>query len=227
MTGFLYLLDRINWNLINNSLVSKHQLTTRHASMRLDTETRQRQIVQAAIVLIHHGGIQNLTIKKVAAEVGISEQAIYRHFDNKRAILTAIINFFTIRCSEILDEVGGIQSPLLQIRRFMEIHIEYFEENPAIATVIFSEEIFQNESSLAQKVKQLVDTLIQFVTDLVKKGQASGEISNDYPAGDLAFMILGSLRFLVTVCRLSGYSFSMKDRGWPLIETVTDTLKQK
>lgn len=195
--------------------------------MRLDTETRQRQIVQAAIALIHHGGIQNLTIKKIAGEVGISEQAIYRHFENKRAILTAIINFFNIRCSEILDEVGEIQNSLLQVRRFMEIHIEYFEKNPAMATVIFSEEIFQNESSLAQKVKQLVDTLIQFVTALVKKGQASGEISNDHPAGDIAFMILGSLRFLVTVCRLSGYSLSMKERGWPLIETVTDMLKQK
>jgi len=195
-------------------------------AMRLDTETRQRQIVQAAIALIHRGGIQNLTIKKIADEVEISEQAIYRHFDSKLHILSAIVNFFTIHCSDILEEIGGIESPLLQIRRFMEAHLEYLEENPATATVIFSEEIFHNESSLTQKVKQLVDTLIQFVTALVKKGQASGEISNEYSAGDLAFMILGSLRFLVTVCRLSGYSFSMKERGSSLIENVMNILKR-
>jgi len=195
--------------------------------MKLDTETRQRQIVQAAILLIHFGGIQNLTIKKIANEVGFSEQAIYRHFANKQAILAATVNFFIICCGEMLEEIGEIEDPLLQIRRFMEVHIEYFEENPAFATVIFSEEIFQYEETLTLRVQQLVDNLIKFVTVLVEKGQATGGIDNKYPAGDLAFMILGSLRFLITVCRLSAGSFSIKERGWPLIETIMATLKQK
>ncbi len=193
--------------------------------MRLDTETRQQQIIQAAMLLIHHGGIQNLTIKKIAAEVGISEQAIYRHFDNKLAILSSIIDYFNNQCATVFEKISGIESPVAQIMTFMEVHLEYFDKNPTTATVIFSEEIFQNESSLAQKVKQLVDTRIQFITSLVKKGQDVGEISTKYPAEDLVFMILGSLRFLVTVCRLSGYSFSLKDRGKSLIENVTGIIK--
>ncbi len=195
--------------------------------MKLDTETRQRQIVQAAILLIHFGGIQNLTIKKIANAVGFSEQAVYRHFDNKQTILAATVDFFIICCSEMLEEIGEIQDPLLQLRRFMEVHIEYFDKNPAFATVIFSEEIFQYEESLTLRVQQFVDNFIQFVTVLVEKGQAKGEIHNEYPAGDLAFMILGSLRFLITVSRLSAGSFSLKERGGPLIETIMATLKQK
>jgi len=193
--------------------------------MKLDTETRQQQIVQAAILLIHLGGMQNLTIKKIADEVGFTEQAIYRHFDNKQAILAAIVNYIIICCGQMLDEITEIEDPLLQIRRFMVIHIEYFEKNPAIASVIFSEEIFRYETSLAVRVQQLIDGLIQFITEVLKRGQTAGEIHNGYPAEDLSFMILGSLRFLITVCRLSGNTFNIKERGWPLTETIIATLK--
>ncbi len=195
--------------------------------MKLDTETRQQQIIQAAILLIHHGGIQNLTTKNIAAEVGISEQAIYRHFDNKQAILAAIINYFVTCCGGMLDEVSEIEDPLLQIRRFMEIHIESFANDPAFATIVFSEEIFQHDSPLALRVNQLLDNHVQHITTLVTKAQAAGETSNEYSAGDLAFMIIGSLRFLITVSRLSVDSFDMKERGRSLIETIMATLKQE
>ncbi|NOQ41305.1 MAG: TetR family transcriptional regulator [Desulfuromusa sp.] len=195
--------------------------------MKLDTETRQQQIIQAAILLIHHGGIQNLTIKNIAGEVGFSEQAIYRHFDNKQAILAAIINHLVTCCGGMLDEVSDIEDPLLQIRRFMEIHIEHFANDPAFATIIFSEEIFQYDSPLALKVNQLLDKHVQHITTLVTKAQAAGETSNEYSAGDLAFMIIGSLRFLITMSRLSVDSFNMKERGRSLIETIMATLKQE
>ena len=195
--------------------------------MKLDTKIRQRQVSQAAIILIHIGWIQNLTIKKIALEVGFSEQAIYRHFENKLAILEATISFINIQCGGILEKIKGIQDPLLQFLRFMEILVDFLEENGALATVIFSEELFRNDTFLAQGVKQLQDTLINFVATVVKNGQDAGKINQNIPVEDLAFMILGSLRFLVTVCRLSGYSFSLKERSQPLIETVLSTMTPK
>ena len=48
--------------------------------------TRQKQITQIALELIASGGIQNLTIKNIAAQLKITEPAIYRHFNSKAEI---------------------------------------------------------------------------------------------------------------------------------------------
>ncbi len=48
-----------------------------------DFTVRQKQIIQESIQLIADKGIQGLTIKNISKSIGISEPAIYRHFDNK------------------------------------------------------------------------------------------------------------------------------------------------
>ena len=56
--------------------------------------TRQKQITQIALELIASGGIQNLTIKNIAAQLKITEPAIYRHFSTKAEIITAMLRRF-------------------------------------------------------------------------------------------------------------------------------------
>ena len=55
---------------------------------------RQQEIIDAALALIAEQGIQNLTIKNIAAALKITEPAIYRHFDSKFAILDALLDSF-------------------------------------------------------------------------------------------------------------------------------------
>ena len=51
---------------------------------------RQQEIIDAALALIAEQGIQNLTIKNIAAALKITEPAIYRHFDSKHEIQAPI-----------------------------------------------------------------------------------------------------------------------------------------
>jgi TetR/AcrR family transcriptional regulator, fatty acid metabolism regulator protein len=181
--------------------------------VKLDTTTRQKQILEISLELIMEGGIQNLTMKRISWKVGISEQAIYRHFENKFAILNSIIKYFNDHFESVLKQISGIESTKERISRLIDIHLDYFEANPATATVIFSEEIFQNDFQLSQRVRKLVELRIGIATELIEKGQKQGDVSRDYPPADLAFVILGALRFLVTNWRLSGFSFPLKERG--------------
>ena len=57
---------------------------------------------------------------------------------------------------------------------------------------------------------------------MMKNGQQQGDVSKDYSADDLAFIVLGGLRFLVTTWRLSDFSFSLKDRGESLKRSIID-----
>ena len=190
--------------------------------VKLDTKTRQKQILEISLELIKVGGIQNLTMKKISREVGISEQAIYRHFENKFAILCSIIKYFNKHFDTVYKEISKIKDTPGRIARMIDIHLEYFEANPATAAVIFSEEIFQNNSDLSQEVRKLVNWRIRAVTDMMKNGQRQGDVSKDYPADDLAYIILGGLRFMVTTWRLSDFSFSLRDKGESLKRSIIE-----
>jgi AcrR family transcriptional regulator len=190
--------------------------------VKLDTKTRQKQILEISLELIKEGGIQNLTMKKISKKVGISEQAIYRHYENKFAILCSIINYFNEHFANVYNQISEIKDTAGRIERMIDIHLEYFESNQATAAVIFSEEIFQNDSKLSQEVRKLVNWRILAVTEMMKNGQQQGDVSKDYSADDLAFIVLGGLRFLVTTWRLSDFSFSLKDRGESLKRSIID-----
>ena len=68
------------------------------------TEIRQQQIVYAARKLIFKYGSEHLTVKRIAAEVGISEAAIYRHFTSKKSILSFLLTHIE---SILLDTMEG------------------------------------------------------------------------------------------------------------------------
>src|SRR3972149_9473268 len=63
-------------------------MTRKHES----TETRQRQIVDAARRVIIKYGSERVTVKRITEEVGISEAAVYRHFKSKKQILSVLAN---------------------------------------------------------------------------------------------------------------------------------------
>ena len=55
-----------------------------------ELSARQEEIIDTAIKLIDAGGIQNLTMKNIARQMGFSEPAIYRHFESKLDLLLAM-----------------------------------------------------------------------------------------------------------------------------------------
>ena len=195
--------------------------------VKLDTKTRRKQILEISLELIKEGGIQNLTMKKISGEIGISEQAIYRHYENKFDILCSIITYFNEHFETVFNQISEIKDTAGRIAKLFDIHLEYFEANPATAAVIFSEEIFQNDSKLSQAVRKLVDKRIAVATQMIQNGQQQGDISSDFPASDLAFIILRGLRFLVTTWRLSDFSFSLKERGESLKRSIIDLVTER
>ena len=195
--------------------------------MRKDTETRQKEIVEVSLEILKQGGCQKLTMKEIAKQVGISEQAIYRHFKNKVAILAAVIEHFKSCVNEIFKNAKETGSPLQQLQQFIEILLEYFENHPGVAVVVTSEDIFQDDTSLSREIKKLVENRISNMTEIIQNGQAVDEITDKYPAEDLAFMILGALRFLVITWRLSLFSFSLIKKGESIKRSYIDLIKKR
>ncbi len=191
-----------------------------HNTIIMQTE-RQTQIIEASIEIISQKGIQGLTIKNLSKKIGISEPAIYRHFDSKTEILLTILNNF----KEMGTFFGGLMSTnngtALEKIEFMFFRIiEVFTETPSLISVIFSEEIFKNEEILKKKIVEIMDMNESIIEKIITQGQEKGEVRTDVDCKNLALIVMGSLRFRVKQWDLKDYSGDLKKEGGYLVDSL-------
>jgi TetR/AcrR family transcriptional regulator, fatty acid metabolism regulator protein len=182
---------------------------------------RQKQIIEISINIISENGIQELTMKNLSCELGISEPAIYRHFESKQKILIAVLDSFKHQnklINENLNHEG--ETSFQHLKRTIDMIIIKFKKNPAMSAVIFSEEIFQNKGELSGIVKNIMNSTIDFFSILLEKGQADGSIRTDIGRDDLSVIVMGSIRHIVTIWRLSGFSIDLEKAGEKLVKTL-------
>ena len=186
---------------------------------------RQEEIVWSAIHLIDAKGIQGLTIKNLAARMEFTEAAIYRHFKSKANILTAIIELFKAQTTQIINEKEqSHEESLSQLKNIFSRYSTIFSKNPAIVSVIFAEEIFQNETSLKEKLTEIIETNEQYFSRLIQQGQKAGEIRNDIDPTLAATNLLGSFRLTVKKWKLNGFKYSLKAETERLTEYFSTVL---
>jgi AcrR family transcriptional regulator len=171
---------------------------------------RQKQIIQVSLDLIANSGIHGLTIKNISKKVGITEPAIYRHFDSKSDILMGVIS--KVKESSGVDlftlENKTLTTKKLILKAFTT-RAQRFTKNPSIAAVIFSEAIFENDSVLSGAITSIMGESHMKMVKIIKRGQGKGEIVDFIKADQLALMIIGAFRLLVTKWHMSNNSFDL------------------
>ena len=188
---------------------------------------RQQQIVETAIKLIADKGIQNLTTKNLAKEIGISEPALYRHFSNKLEILKAVITNFQIKMKPALEKLKKSLNSLNKIESFMLEHLKIINLNPDFAKVIFAEANFQNEESLIIKMNNMMNQSHKILETIVQSGQKKDEIRSDISSLSIIRMIIGSMRLLVTQWSMSGMIFNLETEGKQLCDDLKKLIVEK
>lgn len=187
---------------------------------------RQKEIIDVSIQLISEGGIQALTIKNISDIIGISEPAIYRHFDSKMDILLGVLSYFKNKTKTILDRITDSEvSTIEKLKLIFLEHFKQFTQNPAITAVIFSEEIFQNDKRLSDEVFSIMKLNQDKILSIIKEGQKKEQIRSDVSKEQLALIITGSLRLVVKKWRLSNFSFDLQAEGVKSWNTLSILIK--
>jgi AcrR family transcriptional regulator len=98
----------------------------------------RRALLQAAIRTIQKHGFSALTLRAVGEELGVSRSALYRHFADKSALLTAVATegFKTLRL-ELLAAWEGGGKGLAGFTAMGEAYVHFAVENPWHYRVMF------------------------------------------------------------------------------------------
>lgn len=187
-----------------------------------DLTDRQKEFLHAAIDIVSKRGFSRLTIRNVAAAVGVTEPAVYRHFPNKLALLTAMLedlqsaiipHFLTLR--------DGGEAPQQRFTGFIRNLFEEFKLRPAYAPFIFSEEIFHNEPQLRTKLQNVLNENISVLTAAFESLQIEKVCRDDIEAREMALITLASIRLAVSRWHINEGKIRLKDLADRLVETLS------
>ena len=182
---------------------------------------RQLEIIDLSIEIIAKQGIQGLTIKNIAKKIGISEPAIYRHFDSKTQILLTILDNFMEMAAFMGEAMKGNNDSAGDKIEFMFSRIvDIFIDTPSYISVIFSEEIFKNEQVLKNKIVEILSLNEQTIEYIIRTGQEKGEVRTDIEYKNLAIIVMGTLRFRIKQWDLNNYDGDIKADGIVLINSL-------
>lgn len=187
---------------------------------------RQQQILEDSIKLIDEKGIQGFTIKNLAAEIGISEPGLYRHFKSKFEILQTMLNSFKqmmqLNRSQFMASDDDAVDKLHQL---MTRILTVFTNSPALVSVIFAEEIFNNEHQLTEMVMGIKEINEDLVISIYTELQADNRVKESISSEMFCLMYLGSIRLMVKNWKQSNYNFNLLEKGETLFQALMSGVK--
>jgi AcrR family transcriptional regulator len=107
--------------------------------IRKSGEDRRLEIADATLRLIGAHGLRRFTTAALAAEVGVTDGALFRHFPTKEAIVLAAID----RVGELLFQGFPPEEadPIARLGAFFRRRVEAIQERPGISRLVVSEEL--------------------------------------------------------------------------------------
>lgn len=127
----------------------------------LEPVTRERILAVAAEVMSRRG-YRGTNLNEIAAELGVTRQALYYHFQNKQAILAAISHLLFDRLHEAADGIEEVAAPA-RFRTLFRTYVDVILEDTAIAAVSVNEhrELAEADRDEMQKARQRYFELLE------------------------------------------------------------------
>jgi AcrR family transcriptional regulator len=124
--------------------VSERSLTSDTVPFRKDAaiETRER-ILRAAITTVRAHGIAGATTRAIAAEAGIAEGSIYRHFSDKIDVFqTAVAEYLVPSYRDFMGDLpgkAGTATPAVRLREVLRKTMAFYRDLIPLMAMLYSE----------------------------------------------------------------------------------------
>ena len=143
---------------------------------RMSGEQRRPQIAAAALKIIAEHGSSAFTTRLLSREVGLAEGTIFRHFDNKEAIVGAAIDHMEQMLNRDLDAAGE-GDPVQRLGRFFRRRVGLINQSPGIVRVLFSDELARAGAATdADRVQRMKRRARDFIGACVDEASSAGRL---------------------------------------------------
>ncbi len=134
--------------------------------------SRRDEILQALATMLetHPGG--RITTAKLAAEVGVSEAALYRHFPSKAKMFEGLIEFVEEAIfSRVKIIMAEENQATQQIAKILHLILAFTERNPGITRIFNGDALAGEHERLRSRVAQFYDRLETQLKQILREAE--------------------------------------------------------
>lgn len=146
-----------------------------------------RALVAAALDAIVETGPEAFTVRQIAARVGVTHAAAYRHFEDKTALLAVLAEEGYRALALRLSEVAASAAPRERLRTLARAYVGFALERPAHYRVMWGARL--NEDGRFPALEAAIADVSTIVHAEIVRGQAAGDFRAAPPARDLAIAL--------------------------------------
>ena len=152
------------------------------------------QLLMTATKMIRDNGIEQLSLRKLASEVGVSRTAPYHHFKDKNELLCAIAEQgFRERLDSMeSQQVSTLVNSKQQLKQYMIEYVTFAQQNPEIYELMFGRTIWKQQIA-NQALKDLAYPSFQHQLAITKQWQNQGLLDNRANSLRLSQVIWGTM----------------------------------
>src|SRR5215831_10385400 len=155
---------------------------------------RRTQILDAALVCFAKRGFHQTSMHDISGEAGISVGLIYRYFENKEAVISAMADRHKKEIGEVLERARQAPTLLESLEILFTAHC--CEDAPQVVSA-FVVDLYAEASrnpQMADLVRDVLETAMNGVTDLIARAPETQNGGNDQEPGELAELIFAVAR---------------------------------
>jgi len=169
---------------------------------------RREQILQTLAAMLEQPGAERITTAALAARLGVSEAALYRHFASKAQMFEGLIDFIEQAVFTRVAQIVGPAQPeaaaaaadgARQALRVVALLLQFGERNPGMVRVMVGDALVLEHERLQQRMNQFFDRIESTLRQCLRPaadaaGSAAPTVDAQVAAGVLTAFTQGRLQ---------------------------------
>lgn len=121
---------------------------------------RKQQILEALAKMLENPKREKITTASLAAKLGVSEAALYRHFANKAQMFEGLIEFIETSIFGLINKVMAEEEDgSKQVLLIVSMLLRFAEKNPGMTRVLIGDALVNEDERLQMRINQLYDRI--------------------------------------------------------------------
>ena len=190
--------------------------------------TQRDEILKAACDLLVTGGLDGLSMRKLATQLGVTAPALYRHYKSKEAVLVDVVGeAFKVFAEYLYRAVEG-RTPVERFRLTGRSYLAFALEHPQYYALLHAAHEIMGRDGLPHEATDHACAVGQFMVDRVREGMECGMLKPG-PPETVARTIWAHAHGLVSIYHRGLFRIDEEEfrrlfleSGWRLMEGLAE-----
>lgn len=183
-------------------------------STPMSSEDRRAATVSAVVELASEHNPTDITTAAIAAKMGVTQGALFRHFASKDAVLSAVMEWVSARLLGRLEAAAdGLTQADQALEAMFMAHIHFIVEHPGVPRLMLGELQKSGDSLPKRLARTLSQAYRKRLSDKLKLGVEQGIFRSDLDIEASTTLLFGMVQGLVVQGLLSANVTGIKDEA--------------